>query len=114
MKKQDLLTVAALAAGVLLLKKQGSVSGVGAAKGWDVARVVDTRFRNATSNGNPSYYVTLESPTGTRWEAYTAPNTGLAYEITNRNFRTDWHVFWYTTGKRGVALQDATPYNGGM
>ena len=66
-------------------------------------KVVATRHAGTSTMGNPSYWVTLDNG-----EIYrTTANSGLAYEITNRNYREAAHRFGLT--KRGYLDGYATP-----
>lgn len=116
MTTTEKITAGIMAAATLLLLKRNvlSTDGVGAPMKWEIAKVVSVERRNVSEAGNPSFWVILENPLGGRWSAYTAPNAGLAYEINNPEFRKDYHIFYYTSGKRGIALQYATRYQGGM
>ena len=59
-------------------------------------RVVATKHAGTSTMGNPSYWVTLD--TGDIFR--TSANAGIAYGITNRNFRDEAHVFSLTKAGR--------------
>ena len=69
-----------------------------------IAKVYNTRYRNTSYYGNPSYYVTLELENGELWHCYTAPDVSLGYEIENSYMKNEWHKFMYRDGARGCAL----------
>lgn len=106
------LPLAAIAAGVWAMRKNNGVSGIGKTRQeFEIAKVVRTEYRNSSTYGNPSYHVWLVTPLGYHFEAYTAPNSSLGYSIENPEYKNDWHVFFYTSGKRGIALHEATKYH---
>ena len=59
-------------------------------------RVVATKHAGTSNMGNPSYWVALD--TGDIFR--TSANAGIAYEITNRNFRDEAHTFTLTKAGR--------------
>lgn len=101
-----------LAAFMLLKKKSNNsgsdeVNGIGAKEKFVVGKVIETKYRNSTSAGNPSYYVTLETADGDILYGYTSPNSSLAYGIQNPEYKYKNHAFAYTEGKRGLMFHYA-------
>ena len=81
MKKSEKITAGIVAAGaaLLLLKGAKGTSGVGGTTEHVVAKVVSTKYRNTSSYGNPSYWVTLETADGKILRGYTGPNYSIGY-----------------------------------
>jgi len=63
-------------------------------------KVVATRHAGTSGMGNPSYWVAIERNTGGSDILKTSANSGLAYEITNPNFRDQNHTFELTKAGR--------------
>lgn len=59
-------------------------------------KVIATKHAGTSGMGNPAYWVTLDNG-----EIYrTSANTGLAYGITNPEYRDEAHVFTLTAAGR--------------
>lgn len=74
-------------------------SGIGAVRETVIAKVLSTRYRNTSSYGNPSYYVTLEDENGNILEGYTAPNASIGYGIQNSNNFENYKKYTYHWSK---------------
>lgn len=96
-----------LAAFMLLRKRDNSeLSGVGATlPEFQVAgRVIHTEWRNNSNYGNPSYWVTIETPDGNTIMGYTEPNAMMAFAIRNPEYAKEYHVYTYKINKRGNVI----------
>lgn len=95
-----------LAAFMLLRKRDNSeLSGIGASKEFIITgRVISTKYRNTSGSGNPSYWVELETPEGRILKGYTAPNSSLAYGITNPEYKERYWNFVSKEGARGLTI----------
>lgn len=84
------MTAALLIGGIvaaLLVAKNKGVSGIGATHHTITGKVVSVKYRNTSYYGNNSYWVILETETGTQW-AYTAANSSLGYTIQSMEGQT--------------------------
>lgn len=95
-----------LAAFMLLRKRDDSeLSGIGATPEFQVpGRVIHTEWRNNSTYGNPSYYVTIETPDGNTIMGYTEPNAMMAFAIRNSEYAKEYHVYTYKINKRGNVI----------
>lgn len=105
-KNENTLLYAGLgiAAALLLFKKKDSeMNGIGATKYEFVeGRVIGVRYRNTSSYGNPSYWVTIETPDGDIIRGYTSPNASIGYGINNPEYKREYHTFAITWGVNGA------------
>ena len=51
-----------------------------------IGKIKGTSFRNTSSYGNPSYYITFENEKGEEITGYTAANAACAYGCKNSEF----------------------------
>lgn len=105
--KETVASVVAVAVGAYLLgkatKKKDSENGIGATKYEFVdGKVIGVRYRNTSSYGNPSYWVTIETPDGDIIRGYTSPNASIAYGINNSEYKREYHTFAITWGVNGA------------
>lgn len=97
--------ILAAATALLLIRNTKGTSGVGAAAYYTVrAHVLSTQYRNTSSYGNPSYWVTLETDDGQIITGYTAPNASIGYGINNSNLKNNFYNWTYSKGKRGIVF----------
>ena len=64
------------------------------------ARVIDTQRAGHSINGNPSFWVTLQTPAGDTVRLRTTNDAGLSYGINNAEYRDELHVFHLTRAGR--------------
>lgn len=104
-KNETLVSVIALAVGAWLLgnRMKKTDGGIGATK-YDYidGKVLNVRYRNTSSMGNPSYWVTIETKDGEIVRGYTSPNASLGYEIENSYLKRDFHTYAITWGTKGA------------
>lgn len=82
MKKDNtLLTVAAVAAGVLLLKKSQSVSGISGNHQTIIGKLLLMDGHKSSTSGNPSYHLVIQGEDGRIINGRTAPNASLGYML---------------------------------
>jgi hypothetical protein len=95
-----------LAAFMLLRKRDDSeLSGIGATPEFQIpGRVIHTEWRNNSNYGNPSYWVTIETPDGNTIMGYTEPNAMMAFAIRNPEYANEYHVYTYKVNKRGNVI----------
>lgn len=56
-------------------------------------RVIDTERAANSINGNPGYFVTIETPAGDVLRFRTAPDSSLSYTISKPENRDELHTF---------------------
>jgi hypothetical protein len=63
-------------------------------------RVIKTERATGSINGNPAFFVTLETPTGETQRLRTQSDAMIGYGIQNPEYRDEWHVFELTRAGR--------------
>lgn len=63
-------------------------------------RVVGTERATNSVNGNPGYFVTIETPAGDILRFRTAPDSSLSYTMNNPEHRAELHTFYVSKSGR--------------
>ena len=70
-----------------------------------IGKIKGTAFRNTSSYGNPSYYITFENEEGELIKGYTVANSSCAYGCTNPDLREFAYLEYHIT-KGGKIIID--------
>ena len=70
-----------------------------------IGKIKGTSFRNTSSYGNPSYYITFENEKGELIKGYTVANSSCAYSCTNSDLREFAYIEYHIT-KGGKIIID--------
>ena len=62
-----------------------------------IGKIKGTSFRNTSSYGNPSYYITFENEEGETIKGYTVANSSCAYGCTNPDLKEFAYIEYHIT-----------------
>ena len=71
-----------------------------------IGKIKGTSFRNTSSYGNPSYYITFENEEGETIKGYTVANASCGYSCTNSDLREFAYLEYHITKGGKVIIDD--------
>ena len=71
-----------------------------------ISKIKGTSFRNTSSYGNPSYFLTFENEEGELIKGYTVANSSCAYGCTNPDLKEFAYIEYHITKGGKVIIDD--------